>query len=119
MAVGLAHGRMNEEEFNDGDEDSPKIVSSSYFRQTFSPGNHLEVFCEARGTPVPSITWYADGRQVATDFRHTIRYEVYNDTIRSFLRIFPATVGNKGTHECLATNIKGAALKKLCLDIKL
>ncbi|XP_039591708.1 hemicentin-1 isoform X2 [Polypterus senegalus] len=67
--------------------------------------------CEARGMPVPAITWYRDGQPIIAS--HQV---LYNDR-GHFLQIPQAQLSDAGRYTCRATSIAGSAEKTYLLDI--
>ncbi|CAO4368534.1 unnamed protein product [Caenorhabditis nigoni] len=59
-------------DFTDHSNGSPKISRSSYFKQDFRLGYKLKLFCEASGTPRPRIVWYHRGVEVNPDHNRTV-----------------------------------------------
>ncbi|ULT98958.1 hypothetical protein L3Y34_000364 [Caenorhabditis briggsae] len=103
-------------DFTDHSNGSPKISRSSYFKQDFRLGYKLKLFCEANGTPRPRIVWYHRGVEVNPDHNRTIRFSIHGDTTSSHLEIDPTSIGDKGEYECVATNSKGSRVKKFLTD---
>ncbi|MBN3312119.1 HMCN1 protein, partial [Atractosteus spatula] len=67
--------------------------------------------CEARGVPLPAITWYKNGRPLTSS-----RRAAYVDR-GQFLKISQVQVSDAGQYTCHVTSIAGSAKKSYMLDI--
>ncbi|KAK4820389.1 hypothetical protein QYF61_025563 [Mycteria americana] len=73
--------------------------------------NLINLECETKGIPVPTITWYKDGRPIISSPR-----ALYVDR-GQFLQIPRAQVSDSAKYTCHVTNAAGAAEKIYDLDV--
>ncbi|MBN3302329.1 HMCN1 protein, partial [Amia calva] len=73
--------------------------------------NSVTLECEARGVPLPAITWYKNGRPLTSN-----RQAVYVDR-GQFLKIPHAQVSDAGQYTCRVTSVSGSAEKSFELDV--
>ncbi|KAM4020614.1 hemicentin-2 [Anomaloglossus baeobatrachus] len=71
----------------------------------------VELKCEAKGSPPPSITWYKDRRPIVSSPRAT-----YQDGGRS-LRLSRAQLSDAGSYTCRANNQAGSTEKAYLLEV--
>ncbi|XP_069890339.1 hemicentin-1 [Dipodomys merriami] len=71
----------------------------------------IKLECEARGLPVPVITWYKDGQMIISNSQ-----ALYVDK-GQFLHIPQAQVSDSATYTCHVTNVAGTAEKSFHVDI--
>ncbi|MEE6528063.1 hypothetical protein FKM82_029962, partial [Ascaphus truei] len=71
----------------------------------------VELKCEARGSPSPSITWFKDKRPIVSSSRAT-----YRDSGRS-LQLSRVQISDSGTYTCRGTNHAGTAEKSHLLEV--
>uniref|UniRef100_H0WC62 Hemicentin-1 n=1 Tax=Cavia porcellus TaxID=10141 RepID=H0WC62_CAVPO len=71
----------------------------------------VKLECEARGLPVPAITWYKDGQLVISSSQ-----ALYIDK-GQFLQIPRAQVSDSATYTCHVTNVAGTTEKSFHVDI--
>ncbi|XP_037299652.1 titin homolog isoform X6 [Manduca sexta] len=64
----------------------------------------VRLTCQVVGNPPPTVTWYKDGEEVATDNRHN----KYQDEHFHTLEIAPTNLEDGGMYEALARNPFGA-----------
>lgn len=67
--------------------------------------------CEARGVPVPAITWYKNGEPILSN-----RQTQYVDR-GHFLKILRVLVSDNGHYTCRVTSVAGTAEKAYELDV--
>ncbi|XP_023559876.1 hemicentin-1 [Octodon degus] len=71
----------------------------------------IKLECEARGLPVPAVTWYKDGQLVRSSSQ-----ALYIDK-GQFLHIPQAQVSDSATYTCHVTNVAGTAEKSFHVDV--
>ncbi|KAM6165457.1 hemicentin-1 [Erethizon dorsatum] len=71
----------------------------------------IKLECEARGLPVPAITWYKDGQLVISSSQ-----VLYIDK-GQFLQIPQAQVSDSGAYTCHITNVAGTIEKSFHVDV--
>ncbi|XP_016146102.1 hemicentin-1-like [Sinocyclocheilus grahami] len=74
-------------------------------------GNVVTLECEARGVPLPAITWYKNGEVILSS-----RQAQYVDR-GQFLKISRAQVSDAGQYTCKVTSVAGTAEKVYELDV--
>ncbi|CCD63912.1 Immunoglobulin domain-containing protein oig-1 [Caenorhabditis elegans] len=116
VGINAKSSHIEDLDFTDHTNGSPKISRSSYFKQDFRLGYKLKLFCESSGNPRPQIVWYHRGVEVNPDHNRTIRFSIHGDTVSSHLEVDPTSIGDKGEYECVATNLKGSRVKKFLTD---
>ncbi|CAH2311914.1 hemicentin-1 isoform X2 [Pelobates cultripes] len=78
---------------------------------TFTEGNEINLECDARGMPTPTLTWHKDGQAI-----HPISHVLYKDQGK-YLRILESQITDSGNYICHATNLAGSAEKIYLVDI--
>lgn len=73
--------------------------------------NPISLECEARGIPVPTISWFKDGQRVVSSPQ-----AVYVDR-GQFLQIPRAQVADSAQYSCRASSTAGAAEKLFHVDV--
>ncbi|XP_075384531.1 hemicentin-1 isoform X2 [Tenrec ecaudatus] len=71
----------------------------------------IRLECEARGLPMPAITWYKDGQPVMSSSQ-----TLYIDK-GQFLQIHRAQVSDAATYTCHVSNVAGTAEKSFHVDV--
>ncbi|XP_005375138.1 PREDICTED: hemicentin-1 isoform X1 [Chinchilla lanigera] len=71
----------------------------------------IKLECEARGLPMPAITWYKDGQLVISSSQ-----ALYIDK-GQFLHIPRAQVSDSATYTCHVTNVAGTTEKSFHVDV--
>ncbi|KAM9325336.1 hemicentin-2 [Gastrophryne carolinensis] len=71
----------------------------------------VELKCEAKGSPPPSITWFKDKRPIVSSSRAT-----YRESGRS-LQLSRVQLSDAGTYTCRATNNAGMTEKTYLLEV--
>jgi len=72
----------------------------------------VQMSCEADGLPLPVVTWYHDGAELAEDTTSTGRVMP-----SGALRIDRVTANDSGLYECRATNDVGTASRVVMLSV--
>ncbi|XP_068104559.1 hemicentin-2 [Hyperolius riggenbachi] len=92
---------------------TPPTVWSSNETTTVASMLHgsVELKCDAKGSPPPSITWFKDKRPIVSSSRAT-----YRDGGRS-LQLSRVQLSDAGTYTCKATNNAGNVDKTYLLEI--
>ncbi|XP_014387685.1 PREDICTED: LOW QUALITY PROTEIN: hemicentin-2 [Myotis brandtii] len=91
--------------------DPPHIEDSGQPAElSLTPGAPLELRCDARGTPLPNITWHKDGQALNSqeDSRGTGQQ----------LRVEAVQVGDDGLYTCLAHNPAGEIEKSFRVRVQ-
>ncbi|XP_015423241.1 PREDICTED: hemicentin-2 [Myotis davidii] len=91
--------------------DPPHIEDSGQPAElSLTPGAPLELRCDARGTPLPNITWHKDGQALNSqeDSRGTGQR----------LRVEAVQVGDDGLYTCLARNPAGEIEKSFRVRVQ-
>ncbi|XP_066533975.1 hemicentin-1 [Hoplias malabaricus] len=73
--------------------------------------NSVNLECEARGVPLPAITWYKNGEAILSS-----RHAQYVDR-GQFLKISRVQVSDAGHYTCKVTSVAGTAEKAYELDV--
>jgi hypothetical protein len=82
-----------------------RILKSSHFDFEYILGHKVLFLCEAKGDPLPQITWYKDGMELYYHpYLQIHEWKIGNDTIKSKMEIDPTTQMDAGTYECHANN---------------
>ena len=81
-------------------------INVEVFDQVQDEGDTVFFTCQATGGPVPTISWYFNGAQLADGAIHTIsETSVNTTTINSILTIMSVQSSDVGTYTCNATNV--------------
>ncbi|XP_063376971.1 neural cell adhesion molecule 2-like [Cydia fagiglandana] len=68
-------------------------------------GHHIDLSCQAKGTPVPDVQWYdKDSQPIVNNAKYRITYKPRSST--SVLRINDLSHMDPGTYKCKATQEK-------------
>ncbi|XP_044938536.1 hemicentin-2 isoform X2 [Mustela putorius furo] len=88
--------------------DPPHIEDSGQPAElSLTPGSPLELRCDARGTPLPNITWHKDGQALSRP----------EDSNRE-LRVEGVQVGDAGLYTCLAQSPAGEVEKSFRVRVQ-
>nr|DBA21577.1 TPA: hypothetical protein GDO54_018188 [Pyxicephalus adspersus] len=92
---------------------TPPTVWSSNETTTVASLLHgsVELRCEAKGSPSPSITWFKDKRPIVSSSRAS-----YRDSGKS-LQLSRVQLSDAGTYTCRATNNAGTVEKTYLLEV--
>ncbi|KAM7093056.1 hemicentin-2 [Molossus nigricans] len=91
--------------------DPPHIEDSGLAAElSLTPGAPLELYCDARGTPSPNITWQKDGQALSGQEDGT--------EARQLLRVQAVQVGDDGLYTCLAQNPAGEVEKSFRVRVQ-
>jgi hypothetical protein len=75
-------------------------------RDTFiTEGSQVVLNCKIDAYPKAEVTWFKDGQPLRASDRHSTFYDMY--TGMAILRLKTAFNDDRGTYECVATNIAG------------
>uniref|UniRef100_A0A146L3H9 receptor protein-tyrosine kinase n=2 Tax=Lygus hesperus TaxID=30085 RepID=A0A146L3H9_LYGHE len=85
-------------------------VTGNNSHHDVSPGGPLTWYCNASGNPLPSYSWYKNGR-LLTEKDSSIRF-------RGVFDIKSVQGSDEGTYRCVASNKKGSASLVFNLKIK-
>ena len=88
-------------------KDAP-VIDVGVMNETLNEGDTAFFTCQARGTPIPKISWYFNDAPV--DKTNTMKYMIselsFNPTTKnSTLKIVDVDSFDTGTYTCNATNI--------------
>ena len=78
--------------------------------QTTLVGSTTEFRCYATGQPLPMITWYKDGRKIATGDRFIV-------TSSGLLQIYWTELSDAGVYNCTATSAAGTDSEAVVLSV--
>ena len=84
----------------------PTITNKSKSKVTVVEGNVLYLVCEAKGYPLPFVTWIKNGKVLQTNIRKTDL--IIDDTSEK----------DAGKYECEASNIVGTVSYTVEVTIK-
>ncbi|CAB4063838.1 DSCAM [Lepeophtheirus salmonis] len=79
-------------------------IISTFDHQVLQPGSSLSISCKATGSPLPSISWFVDGRPIYGGvFNKTLGKDVFLST----LDISSISASEGGHYSCVAENELG------------
>ncbi|KAM8933893.1 hemicentin-2 [Pelodytes ibericus] len=112
QCLAFNHAGQQVKDFNLKVHTPPSIWSSNETTAVASLlHGSVELKCEARGSPAPSITWFKDKRPIVSSSR-----AAYKDSGRS-LHLSRVQLSDIGTYTCRANNHAGTAEKSYRLEI--
>lgn len=94
-----------------------RVVDSNLIAESIvvSLGDHLDMFCDVEGVPLPEIMWTKDGEILNND---SYSIQISREGIRSYARIIAVKVEHEGQYKCTVTNKDGQDLQSTKLVIK-
>ncbi len=79
-------------------------------------GENARIQCQYSGLPMPTITWYKDGKAIPTDDQRIV---ITQETpVLSVLTINNTTIDDKGVYSVKLTNLAGDVEGKANLNVK-
>ncbi|KAM4696629.1 hemicentin-2 [Rhinophrynus dorsalis] len=112
QCLAFNHAGQQVKDFNLKIHTPPTIWSSNETTEVASLlHGAVELKCEARGSPLPSITWFKDKRPIVSS-----AWASYRDSGRS-LQLSRVQLSDAGAYTCRANNHAGTAEKSYRLDI--
>lgn len=78
-------------------------------------GQEVMLFCIVRGQPMPTITWFHNGKNIAKNEEYVFTYD--RQTGHVYLVILDCLVDDEGEFQCVATNAAGQAVTQCKLRI--
>lgn len=78
-------------------------------------GQEVMLFCVVSGQPMPSITWYHNGKNIAKNEEYVFTYDRLTGHI--YLVILDCLSDDEGEFQCVATNVAGQATTQCKLRI--
>ncbi|KAG5319172.1 NPHN protein, partial [Pseudoatta argentina] len=100
----------------------PEMTNTPLTRKAAAnKGINVQLFCKARGSPLPHFTWIFNGKTLlpnATEDKYSITHsdlsELYSETT---LTIYKVRSQDYGKYECLAQNKMGHSTENILLDV--
>ncbi|XP_038613568.1 hemicentin-1 [Tachyglossus aculeatus] len=90
----------------------PSIIGENSLEDVKVKEKHnVTLTCEAKGNPLPEITWLKDGQQLTKDGNHQIMSN------GRFLQITNAQVSDTGRYTCVASNPAGDKSRSFSLNV--
>jgi len=78
-------------------------------------GQEVMLFCIVSGQPMPTVTWYHNGRNIATNEEYVFTYD--RQTGHVYLVILDCLADDDGEFQCVAANALGQAVTKCQLRV--
>lgn len=79
-------------------------------------GENARISCQYSGQPIPTITWFKDGKAIRTDDQRIVITQ--ETSILSILTINNTSIDDKGVYSVKLINIAGDAEGKANLNVK-
>ncbi|XP_034175874.1 sticks and stones isoform X1 [Osmia lignaria lignaria] len=100
----------------------PQMMNTPLTRRAAAnKGINVQLFCKARGSPLPRFTWTFDGKTLlpnVTEHKYGITHTDLSELIsESSLTIFRVTSHDYGEYECRASNKMGQSTDTIYLDV--
>lgn len=100
----------------------PEMTNTPLTRKAAAnKGINVQLFCKARGSPLPRFTWIFNGKTLlpnATENKYSITHsdlsELYSETT---LTIYHVRSHDYGKYECRAQNKMGQSMDEIYLDV--
>lgn len=70
-------------------------------------GRTLTLFCDAKGEPQPTITWYVNESLVSPDDKFTDNFNLTFGENQRFIQVPNVTLMDRGIYRCKAINQAG------------
>uniref|UniRef100_A0AAY5EF08 Ig-like domain-containing protein n=1 Tax=Electrophorus electricus TaxID=8005 RepID=A0AAY5EF08_ELEEL len=78
-----------------------------------SSKDHMSLWCDATGEPVPTIIWISPNNEIITS--SSVKYQILND---GTLIIKKVTLADQGKYACVARNSAGDDIKNVNLQVE-
>lgn len=92
----------------------PSVVTGP-LNQSVDEGTNLGFFCEVKGSPEPSVSWFLNDDDFS--LQSTARISITQTGLTSRLTISNATLNDKGMYKCVATSKIGTASEEAELKV--
>ncbi len=97
--------------------DAPKFITNLLPSIKVMDGEEIKFHCVVKGNPMPTITWFKNGKVVVDnpDFR-TSYDKTSGSNILSIIEVFPQDTGE---YKCIAVNMYGKAITSCNLTVEM
>ncbi|BES94143.1 IGc2 [Nesidiocoris tenuis] len=91
-----------------GSRFEPPLITVGFPSETLQPGPSVYLKCVAKGNPTPEITWYLDGKKLASADRIQVgQYVTVSGDVVSHMNITSAQTNDGGLYKCMASSKVG------------
>ncbi|KAF6210674.1 hypothetical protein GE061_013781 [Apolygus lucorum] len=91
-----------------GSRFEPPLISQGFPSETLQPGPSVYLKCVAKGNPTPEITWFLDGKKLASAERIQVgQYVTVSGDVISHMNITAAQTNDGGLYKCVASSKVG------------